>query len=216
MVNGIIKILKRLRNEYIIGELNNEWRKRNKHNYTTIERYCDCSKISVGRFTYGPLHVHDFDSGITLTIGNFCSIADDVHFYLAGNHELNRISSYPFKKNIFNGPAESLSKGSIVVEDDVWIGSRVIIMSGVRLNRGCVVAAGSIVTHDVAPYTIVGGVPAKEIKKRFNCEICKELEKIDFSRIDYREVNYYLKDLYQDLSTLDTTEVKDIVRRFLN
>ena len=185
MKSGIVMILRKLKNYYCVGELNNKWRKNNAHNYTTISKRCDLRKIKVGNYTYGTLIVHDFAGNNTLSIGNYCSIADDVHFFLAGDHDFSRLSSYPFNKNILNGLLpESLSKGNVVVEDDVWIGSRVYIMSGVKIGRGSVVAAGSVVTKDVEAYTVVGGIPAKKIKDRFSEEKKKYISKVDFSKIN--------------------------------
>jgi len=78
---------------------------------------------------------------------------------------------------------EAWSKGLIIVEDDVWIGTRVIILSGIRIGQGAIIGAGSVVTKDVPPYAIVGGDPARVIKYRFDEETVKQLIKIDFSRI---------------------------------
>lgn len=168
MIGGLYKVAKELREWYLIGELNKEWRKRNSHNRTKIVRYCNIDCISVGNFTYGPLQVHDFKAGKKLRIGNLCSIADNVHFFLAGGHSLEVICTYPIYKNILEGPDESTSKGDIVIEDDVWIGSNTYVLSSVTIGRGAVVAAGSVVTKDVAPYTVVGGGKFEVSEKSFS------------------------------------------------
>lgn len=199
MVNGIRYILNRFKHYYCLGELNAKWRAQNSHNYTNIARRCDFSHVKVGNYTYGPLNIHDFKSDNSLSIGNFCSIADDVHFFLAGGHELNRISTYPFKKNIFDGNPESISKGNIVIEDDVWIGSGVFILSGVTVRKGSVIAAGSVVTKDIPQYVIVAGVPARVIKKRFADDVSELLMNFDYSQIDKKTIKANIDLLYESI-----------------
>ena len=75
-----------------------------------------------------------------------------------------------------------LTNGDIVVGDDVWVGQRAIIMSGVNIGQGAVIGAGAIVTKNVPPYAIVGGIPAKVIRYRFSEELIQELLKIDYSK----------------------------------
>lgn len=72
--------------------------------------------------------------------------------------------------------------GAVLIEDDVWIGTHVIIMPEVRIGKGAIIGAGAVVTHDVKPYSIVGGIPARHIRYRFSPEIIKKAEKIDFSK----------------------------------
>ena len=98
-----------------------------------------------------------------LSIGSFCSFAEGVTFMLGGGHRYDTPLTFPFAV-IFENVEESISKGRIVVEDDVWIGANAIIMSGVTLSKGTIVATGSVVTKNTEPYSIVGGVPAKLIR----------------------------------------------------
>lgn len=72
---------------------------------------------------------------------------------------------------------------SIYIDDDVWLGSKVTVVAGIRINRGAVVVAGAVVTKDVEPYSVVGGVPAKHIKYRFGCVDIEKAKKLDFSVI---------------------------------
>lgn len=131
----------------------------------------------VGKYTYGAPRVV-FPTG-KLKIGSFCSIAWDVTIYLGGNHRTDWFALYPFGGERWpeaQGLRDVLtSKGDVTIGSDVWIGSNVIIMSGVTVGDGAVIAAGSVVTTHVAPYTIVGGNPAKVIKKRFNDEVISKL-----------------------------------------
>jgi acetyltransferase-like isoleucine patch superfamily enzyme len=128
----------------------------------------DLNAVSIGKYSYGPLYVIYGDKwvepDVQLIIGNYVSVADGVKFLLKSDHRLHSFSTYPFKAKILNEQEHACTKGSIVVHDDVWIGSSAIVLSGVTIGQGAVIAAGSVVTKDVEPYAIMGGVPAKLIK----------------------------------------------------
>ncbi len=123
-----------------------------------------------------------------LKIGKFCSIACGAKFiFNAANHALQSLSTYPFP--IFfeewNLPTDTASiakawdsHGDINVGNDVWIGYEAVIFSGVTIGDGAIIGTRAVVTKDVPPYTIVGGVPAKPIRKRFDEETVKKLENI--------------------------------------
>lgn len=118
-----------------------------------------------------------------LIIGKFCSIACGTKFlFNCANHTLKSLSTYTFplfyeeweleKSNITTAWD---NKGDIVIGNDVWIGYEAVIMSGVHIGDGAIIAARAVVTKDVPPYTIVGGTPAKEIRKRFDAEVIQQL-----------------------------------------
>lgn len=86
--------------------------------------------------------------------GRYVYISDNAH----GKTTLDECMIPPVKRNLY-------SKGNVVIENNVWIGERVCILSGVHIGEGAIIAANSIVTHDVPPYTLVGGIPAKVIKE---------------------------------------------------
>ena len=121
-----------------------------------------------------------------LMIGKFCSIACGAKFlFNSANHTMNSLSTYPFplffeewgldRKDVASSWDH---KGDIVIGNDVWIGYEAVILSGVRIGDGAIVAARAVVTGDVEPYTIVGGVPAKPIRKRFTPETIHRLERL--------------------------------------
>ena len=160
----------------------------------------DLDRFEIGKYSYGELNVVSFNSQSSLKIGNYVSIAQKVNFLLDVEHYLNHVSTFPFKvKSLKMQKDEAFSKGDIVIDDDVWIGYGATVMSGVHIGQGAVIAAGAVVTKDVPPYAVVGGVPAKVIKYRFNEETVNELLKIDFSRIDKDFIEKNIDFLYKDV-----------------
>ena len=125
-------------------------------------------------------------NGDKLKIGKFCSIACGAKFlFTSGNHAMQSLSTYPFP--IFfeewNLDARNIcsawdNKGDIIIGNDVWIGYEAVIMAGVTIGDGAIIATRAVVTKDVPPYTIVGGVPAKIIRKRFDDATIERLEKL--------------------------------------
>ena len=121
-----------------------------------------------------------------LIIGKFCSIACGAKFiFNSANHTLSSISTYPFPiffeewgLNIKDVAAAWDNKGDIILGNDVWIGYEAVITAGVTVGDGAIIGTRAVVTKDVPPYTIVGGVPAKPIRKRFDNETLDELLKI--------------------------------------
>ena len=123
-----------------------------------------------------------------LTIGKFCSIACGAKFlFTSANHTLGSLSTYPFP--IFFAewdlPASEIAsawdnRGDIVIGNDVWIGFEAVILSGVQIGDGAVIGARAVVTKDVEPYAIVGGVPARTIRKRYDEETIRRLEAMNW------------------------------------
>ncbi|EGT3617197.1 CatB-related O-acetyltransferase [Clostridium perfringens] len=173
-------ILNKIKNIIKLYKQKKIWRKNNSHNDTNINKITDLDKIIVGKKTYGPLNVYTWgDYREKLTIGNYVSIANDVKFILGGNHRYDTLSTYPFRVILGVNGSEAYSNGEIVIGDDVWIGMNSIIISGVSIGKGAVIAAGSVVTKDVEPYSIVGGNPCKLIKYRFDKELIEKVSEID-------------------------------------
>lgn len=126
----------------------------------------------VGNFEKNVLYLFEF-MGDKLIIGKFCQIAAGVRFIMNGsNHAMDGVSTYPFK--VFGGewalkdPMRVINKGDTVIGNDVWIGNSATVMQGIKVGDGAIIGTNSLVTKDVAPYTIVGGNPAREIRKRFD------------------------------------------------
>ena len=135
-----------------------------------------------------------------LIIGKFCSIACGAKFLLtSSNHTQRSLSTYPFP--IFfeewgldkaNVKSAWDNKGDIVIGNDVWIGYEAVILSGVHIGDGAIVATRAVVTKDVPPYTIVGGIPAKAIKKRFDDATIAKLLRLQWWNWPFEKIQYSL------------------------
>lgn len=125
--------------------------------------------VDVGNHTYGIRRETFFrpTGHEQVSIGKYCSIAERVRFVF-GDHATDRVTTFPLRTLLFGDGTntDALTKSPILVGNDVWIGMNSLILSGVTIGHGAVVAAGSVVTRDVPPYALVGGVPARVIKMR--------------------------------------------------
>lgn len=148
-----------------------------------------------GEFTYGYNNVEEVLRGSNIIFGKFCSIASDVKAYLGNYHRTDWITTYPFghifqdRLNNFNGDGHPTTKGDIVVGNDVWVCTGVKLMSGIKIGDGAVIAAHSVVTKDVPPYTIVAGNPATIRKKRFSDEDIEFLLELKWWDMNIEEIN---------------------------
>jgi virginiamycin A acetyltransferase len=136
-------------------------------------------RVTIGKYTYGIERstIPILTARTRICVGKYCSIAPGVVF-VVGRHRIESVSSYPFKAFFVEGgkPDNELPPNeSITIGNDVWIGSRSLIVASVTIGHGAVVAAGAVVVEDVPPYAIVGGVPAKIIKMRFDADTAREL-----------------------------------------
>jgi acetyltransferase-like isoleucine patch superfamily enzyme len=128
----------------------------------------------IGDHTYGEPTVRQFDQTTRLVMGSFCSISDQVTIILGGNHRSDWVTTYPFSAFAETWPEAATikghpaSKGDIVIGHDVWIGYGATILSGVTIGSGAVIGARAVISRDVAPYAVMAGNPAQEVKKRFD------------------------------------------------
>ena len=139
-------------------------------------------RYSVGRGTFGDPQVLCWEDGTTLTVGAYCSIAYGVQIFLGGNHRMDLISTYPFAEMLkkTNLPRGSVSKGDVVIGNDVWLGTKCTIMSGVTIGDGAVIGAHAVVSKSVPPYAVVVGNPAKVARTRFSESAIKTLLEIQW------------------------------------
>lgn len=184
--------------------LKSRWKKKNRHNYTVVNNHFDISLVEVGNCSYGELNIISFASDHKLYIGNYVSIAHNVTFMLDAEHYTNHISTYPYKVKILKtADTEAFGKGNIIVDDDVWIGYGATIMSGIHIGQGAVITAKAVVTKDVPPYAVVGGIPAKIIKYRFDENMIKELVKIDYKKLTKEMIDIHKEKLYEELESTE-------------
>ena len=165
-----------------------------------LDRCNFSGKISVGYAT--TLGYNNFFGG-NITIGKYCQIGSDVAIHTS-NHPMNYMTTY-INKNLFEGELKNLKiTNNINIGNDVWIGHNAIIVGGLNIGNGAIIAAGAVVTKDVDPYTIVAGVPAKLVSKRFSDKIIMEIENLHWW--DLPEVELLkIKDLFfKNFKNLDS------------
>ena len=145
----------------------------------------------IGRYSY----IYD-STAINTKIGSFCSIASDC-IIGGGFHPTNWVSSSPvfYKgKNVFKkhfSQNEFTEHYNTEIGNDVWIGSRCLIKSGVKIGDGAIIGMGSVVTHDIPPYEIWGGTPARFIRKRFDDDTIKKLLELKWWNLNDKELEKY-------------------------
>lgn len=157
--------------------------------------------------------------GDKLIIGKYCALAQGVKFIMgAANHRLSSITTYPFSvmggawsQNAPPHLSQLPKKGDTVVGNDVWIGRESVIMPGVKIGDGAIIAAYSVVAKDVEPYCVVGGNPAKLIKKRFDDELVRLLLKLKWWDLPADEVSELVPLLCDD----DIERVKTRIKSML-
>lgn len=184
--------------------------------------------IEVGEFTFYNDFVNDpkdFEKNNVLyhypinrdklIIGRFCSIACGARFlFNSANHALGSLSTYPFpifREEWAHGIEVNKAwdnKGDIVIGNDVWIGYEAVILAGVTIGDGAIIGARAVVTKDVPPYTIVGGVPAKPIRRRFPEEIINELLSLRWWDLPPEQISKRIN----DIQTGNIAVLKDIKR----
>lgn len=138
--------------------------------------------------------------GDQLIIGKFCALAKGVKFIMNGaNHKLDGFSTYPFYifgngwEKVVPQPEELPYKGNTVIGNDVWIGYETVIMPGVQVGNGAIIAAKSVVVSDIAPYTIFGGNPAKFIRQRFDDGMIEALLEVAWWNWDIEKITHNLE-----------------------
>ncbi len=167
-----------------------------------VEIYQNCTLY--GKTKIGKYSVINKNSELIgeVQMGKYCSIARNVTFQ-GVNHIMNEASTnIPFLRNLFKKEPKRVSKGPIMVGNDVWIGTKCIILSGVNIGDGAVVGAGSVLTKDVKPYSIVGGSPARHLKWRFPENIRNQLKEIKWWNWDDKKIkknkSFFKKDLTKE------------------
>ena len=164
-ISSLTDFFKRLRAQ------KKEKKLRNKPHRSLVNFKKRYPNYTIGKNNYGVPNVKNPHEDATLTIGSYCSIAPNVKIFMGGMHRTDWITTYPlpaFFKQTQHIENYAPTKGNVTIGSDVWLCADCTILSGVNIGHGAVVANGAIVTKDVAPYSIVGGNPAKHIRWRFD------------------------------------------------
>lgn len=184
--------------------------------------------IEVGEYTIYNDFVHDprdFEknnvlyhypiNGDKLKIGRFCSVVCGAKFLFAsGNHAMRSLSTYTFPIFFDEWGLDAGdicgawdNKGDTVIGNDVWIGYEAVILSGVKIGDGAIIGARAVVTKDVPPYTIVGGVPAKPIRKRFDDQTIERLEALRWWDWNFEKIRRHIPAIRSgDIDALERAE----------
>lgn len=135
-------------------------------------------QYEIGEHSYGGLTVVVWDEVTKLKIGKFCSFAFDVHAFLGGEHRSDWVTTFPFPVEWSDSPrieGHPGTRGDVVIGNDVWVGAGALLLSGTSIGDGACVAARSVVAGRVAPYSIVGGNPARFLRWRFSQPLIGQL-----------------------------------------
>lgn len=205
----LIRILyTQLKSSYNFYVFRREWRKLNSHNFTNPKSIFPIDSVVVGKNSYGDLNIECFGNPReSLIIGHYVSIGRNATFILGGNHQTTTVTNYPLYSSFIEASPlkDAQTKGAITIEDEVWIGFGVIILSGVKIGKGAIVAAGAVVTKDVEAYSIVGGNPAIRIKYRFNEDLREALQ--DLNLIDF-ETQLIVDNITEFYNPLDLNQIE--------
>lgn len=157
-----------------------------------IRKYYSKRKVEVGMYSYGGCFSESFNSGGSVEVGRYCSIASHVS-YFGANHPTEYLSQSAFFYNkTFGFNVQDIERKHLIIGNDVWIGYGAIITAGCSIiGNGAVIGAGSVVTHDVPAYAIVGGNPARIIKMRFEDETIKQIEESKWWEKEPKELFEY-------------------------
>lgn len=196
------------------------WRKKLKELFPNSDivpiNRVSLDNIKFGDYSYGPPYIKRYGfKNEGLEIGSFVSIAEGVVFLLGGEHKTDSLTSYPLDargfREIFDKKDTPITKKT-VVKDDVWLGYGVTVLSGVTIGQGVVVGARALVTKDLEPYGIYGGVPAKLIRYRFSDKLREKLLKLDLKKINFFKMKDEIE-LYDERLTEEKLE--KIINKYL-
>ena len=175
------------------------------------------SKYEIGDFTYGigsygncSPEILDKEEAVTLKIGKFCSFAEAVTIMLGNaDHRPDFVTTYPFNtlfREFAGVPKFPSTKGNIIIGNDVWVCRGALILSGISIGDGAIIGANSVVTHNIEPYTIVAGNPARTIRKRFDEKTISALLKIQWW-------NWNIGRIQENVPLLLSNKIEEFIER---
>ena len=188
-----------------------KWLAKGKNKNPFTRDLINKKNIEIGTYSYGEPQIHRWSEKYRVSIGKFCSIADDVHLLVDGNHRSDWISTYPFGRLLDNFPKNRehpTGKGDIKIGNDVWIARSAVILSGISIGNGAVIAAGAVVVKDVNDYEIVGGNPAQSLGFRFSKSQVEALLKIAWW-------NWPLDRIRDEIALLESQKIEEFIKHHL-
>lgn len=201
----MIRALQR-RLEIIRAFLRRLWYARGSYFLRDDRRY---RQYLIGDYTYGKPQISQWGEGATLTIGRFCSIATGAQILLGGNHHVDWPTTYPFPEFFVqhaNISGYATGKGDVNIGNDVWIGMDAMVLSGITIGDGAVIAARAVCTKDVPPYAIVAGNPARIVRYRFEEEVIAAL-------LEIRWWDWPIQDVHNAVPLLMQADIGQFIER---
>lgn len=172
---------------------------------TRLDERDDLSQYEIGRYSWGHLTVSSRGPGTTLKVGQFCSFAHGAHIILGGEHRADFVSTYRFpayppfnRTHLHLAEDTSVTKGAVVIGNDVWLGHQSLVLSGVTIGDGAIIGAGSVVRHDVPPYAVVAGNPARVAGFRFPPEQIEALLRLKWWDWPIEQISSHLDQFMSD------------------
>lgn len=194
------KLFNKYKNKIKFQKFLRQYKKYNIHNYTYPANIFNLNNVQIGNATYGVIDILDYgNTEAKVKIGSFCSIASGVKFLSGGGHKMNTLSTYPFYAYYTNKNEENTTRGEINIGDDCWIGLNSLICSEVKVGKGSVIGAGSVLRGSFEPYSIIIGNPAVCVKKRFSKEIINVIENINLNNLSKNKILEIIDNLYAPL-----------------
>jgi hypothetical protein len=190
------------------SKLRQKYENRRARHY--VAPFVKAPRVTVGRYTFGEPQIPVFaGADVEVEIGSFCSIAANVMLLLGGGHDTAWVSTWPIRE-VFGLPGQyehhPVYRGKTVIGNDVWIGRDTLILDGITIGHGAVIAARSVVTKDVPPYAVVGGIPAKEIRSRFTDEQVDALLEIGWW-------DWPIEKILREADTLNGADITEFLER---
>lgn len=178
----IYHVVHSIRISLYMWQLNLKLRNLGKYSRIYFASMTEPYNVSIGHHVYINKNCEFITTGSLVEIGNYIMVGPGVKF-IAQNHDFSDWTLPMILNNKYH-------RANVKIFDDVWIGANSTILSGVTIGQGAIIAAGAVVTKDVAPYTIVGGVPAKKIKNRFPPDIAAKASRINLVQFENYKVNW--------------------------
>jgi acetyltransferase-like isoleucine patch superfamily enzyme len=174
--------------------------------YTGAKKLINNKNVTVGRYSYGEPNIPNYIPGSKIIVGNFTSIGGDVSILLGGAHHIDYVTTFPFDILWLHKSQDKHFKTTTKIGNDVWIGHGATILGGVNIGDGAIIGAGTVVSKNVEPYSVIVGSPMKCLRKRFSDDIIEALLRIKWW-------NWSDEKISKELPLLLNADVKKFVEK---